>query len=58
MPQPEHAWLVEAGGTATTRRPAYAAVKDRMDKNADHPASLMLLARWRFLTMVAVCKSS
>jgi hypothetical protein len=33
-PQPEHACEVNAGGTATARFPAYAALKARMLKNA------------------------
>jgi hypothetical protein len=45
-PQPEQLWLEEAGGTATTRRPAQAAWEVRILKNALHPASWMLLARW------------
>src|SRR6185369_16617455 len=49
-PQPEHVWLVNAGLTATTRLPAHAALWVRMLRNAAHPASLMLLARWWFLT--------
>src|SRR5215813_10008295 len=44
-PQPEHRWLVNAGGTATTERPAHAAVKLRVVRNAAQPASAMLLAR-------------
>ncbi|HEX9413785.1 MAG TPA: hypothetical protein VF916_09815, partial [Ktedonobacterales bacterium] len=38
-PQPEPIWLVSAGGTATTERPAHTALKLRMLKNALHPAS-------------------
>jgi hypothetical protein len=48
-PQPEQVCDVEAGSTATTSRttsrPALTALKERMAKNALHPASLMLLAR-------------
>jgi hypothetical protein len=45
-PQPEQAWLVNAGGTATTVFPAYAALQDRMRKKALHPASAIDFARW------------
>jgi hypothetical protein len=45
-PQTEQVWVVEAGDTATTERPAHAALKLRMLKNADQPASVLLLARW------------
>jgi hypothetical protein len=41
-----------------TERPAHAALKLRMDRDALHPTSLMLFVRWLFLTMLAVCKSS
>jgi hypothetical protein len=58
QPGPEHRWLVNAGGTATTRFPAHAALKARMARNALHLASLMLLARGWFLTILATCKSS
>jgi hypothetical protein len=44
-PPPEQVGLVEAGGTATTLRPASVAVALRMSKNADQPTSLMRLAR-------------
>src|SRR5215831_3382618 len=44
-PQLERLWLVNAGLTATTCFPAYAALKARMLKNALHPASEMDLAR-------------
>ena len=57
-PQPEHLWLVNAGSTAITFRPAHAALKERMLKNADQPASWIDLARWWFLTMLRTCKSS
>src|SRR5262245_26609936 len=57
-PQPEHVWLVNAGLTAITERPAHAALTLRMLKNALQPASETLLARWWFLTMLAVCNSS
>src|SRR5215469_17472205 len=43
---PLQSWLVYWAGTATTRLPAYAALLSRMVRNAHHPASLMLLARW------------
>src|SRR5215471_12780198 len=43
--QPEQIWLVNAGLTAITERPAHAALKLRMLRNAAHPASAMLLAR-------------
>src|SRR6185369_8693875 len=46
-----------AGGTATTRRPAHAALASRMVRNCVHPASLMRLARWWLRTMLATCKS-
>src|SRR5262245_14947454 len=49
---------VKAGGTATTRRPASAALAARMVRNCAHPASLMLLARWWFRPLLATCKSS
>src|SRR5262249_41953207 len=57
-PQPEQIWLVSAGGTAMARFPAYAALKARMLRNAAQPASWMDLARWWFLSILAVCKSS
>ena len=40
-PQPEHVGLVYAGGTATAERPAPAALKLRMVRNCDQPASWM-----------------
>jgi hypothetical protein len=46
------------GRHATTRRPAHAALALRMLKNALQPASEMLLARWWFLTILDVRKSS
>src|SRR5262245_20988697 len=46
LPQPEHFWLVNAGSTAITERPAHASLKLRMVKNILQPASWMLLARW------------
>jgi hypothetical protein len=33
-PQPEHFWLVKAGLTTTTSRPAHVALKERMPRNA------------------------
>ena len=57
-PQPEQVWLVNAGSTASTVLPAFAALKFRMARNADHPASCMDFARWWFLTMLRTCKSS
>jgi hypothetical protein len=45
-PQPEHVWLVYAGGTPTARFPAHTALKARMLKKPLQPASLILLARW------------
>src|SRR5260221_12846527 len=53
-PQPEPIWLVSAGGTATTERPAHTALKLRMLKNALHPASAIDFARWWFLSRLAV----
>jgi hypothetical protein len=50
VPQPLHSWLVEAGYTASTRRPAQAAVAARIARNAAQPASLLLLARGWFRT--------
>ncbi len=44
-PQPEQACDVYAGLTATTERPAHAALKLRMLKKLLHPASEMLFAR-------------
>ena len=44
-PQPEHRWLVNAGLTTCTRFPAHAALKARIPKNCDHPASWIDLAR-------------
>ena len=41
LPQPEHSWLVNAGGTATARRPADAAWPSRLIRNAAQPASAM-----------------
>jgi hypothetical protein len=41
-----------------TLRPAHAALKERMLKNAAQPASETDLARWWFLTMLRTCKSS
>src|SRR5215469_6928111 len=38
-------WLVYAGGTATTRRPAHAALPSRMVRNWAHPASWIDLLR-------------
>ena len=57
-PQPEHVWLVNAGGTATTSRPAHAALKARIVRNWDHPASDMDFARRRFFTMVRTGNAS
>jgi hypothetical protein len=60
VPQPglEHRWLVEAGGTATTLRPAPATLKERMLKNALHPASLLRFAKRWFVSRWAICTSS
>src|SRR5262249_9918043 len=57
-PQPLQSWLVSAGGTATTRRPAYAALAARMARNCAQLASAMLFAREWFRTRLATCKSS
>src|SRR5262249_45627679 len=43
-PQPLPCWLGNAGGTATTRRPAAAAWPSRRVRNAAPPAALLLLA--------------
>src|SRR5262245_5817275 len=51
-PQPEHVWLVNAGLTATTERPAHAALKLRMVKNALHPASAITLGEMMILEPV------
>lgn len=48
----------ERRGTATTRRPAYAALPSRMVRNAAHPASEIAFARWGFRTRLRTCKSS
>ena len=45
QPGPEHRWLVNAGLTACTHFPAFAALEARMVKNALHLASAILLAR-------------
>src|SRR5258708_13452504 len=57
-PHPLHSWDVHAGGTATTRRPAYAAVPSRRARNAAHPASESDWASWRVRTLLATRKSS
>jgi hypothetical protein len=41
-----------------TLRLAHAALQARMNRNCDNPTSLMLLARWCYLTMFATCTSS
>ena len=53
QPEPEHAWLVNAGLTACTRFPASAALKVRMVRNALHPASGMRLSEVVVLHHVA-----
>src|SRR5258708_7542539 len=57
-PQALHSCEVNAGGTATTCLPAYAAVPSRIVRNAAQPASEMLLARCWFRTMLATRRSS
>src|SRR5262245_60468141 len=57
-PQPEQACEVEAGGTATPLRPAHAALKARMLKHWDQPASEIDLARWWCLSILAVRTAS
>jgi hypothetical protein len=45
LPQPEQSCDVYAGGTASTRLPAHAAVYTRRDRRWRHPASRMLVLR-------------
>jgi hypothetical protein len=57
-PQPEQSWLVNAGGTATTRVPAHSAVPARRGRNCAPPAAERLVARGWLRTMVATRRSS